>query len=345
MSIDTIDTYYRTLGVTENATLTDIKKAFRSKAKELHPDRNKSPDAHEQFILLTEAYEYLINLRNEKAKTESTIFSYDEWEQQYRDDARERARHYARMQYEEFKKTDYYKKSQAINTIFAHFYFFSSILLILSPLWGFLIGNWNGFLAGLLVTFVTVNYWANLFKEKININLKSLFRSIEIVVKTKTFMFFIVTLVNLYALFRYTLNTQLTILSITASLLGLYIVAFIAAYYKIPILRSLSKTVIFLCLVPTLFNLFFFTNFIFSSNPTIEKYSFVHEKRWYVGRLSRARLEKIAYIDLENDQYLKYHWFRMFFNFETMKDKKEIAYKFENGLWGLRVLKDYEFTR
>ena len=32
--------YYDTLGISKGASEADIKKAFRSKAKELHPDKN-----------------------------------------------------------------------------------------------------------------------------------------------------------------------------------------------------------------------------------------------------------------------------------------------------------------
>jgi len=34
--------YYFVLGIAPNATLSDIKKAFRQKAAEFHPDRNSS---------------------------------------------------------------------------------------------------------------------------------------------------------------------------------------------------------------------------------------------------------------------------------------------------------------
>lgn len=61
-----IDNYYRILGLQKNASLIDIKKAYRTKAKFLHPDKNESPDANENFILLNEAYEFLQNLENGK---------------------------------------------------------------------------------------------------------------------------------------------------------------------------------------------------------------------------------------------------------------------------------------
>lgn len=50
---------YEVLGVGRDATEAEIKKAFRHKARELHPDVNKSPDAEEQFKELNEAYDVL----------------------------------------------------------------------------------------------------------------------------------------------------------------------------------------------------------------------------------------------------------------------------------------------
>ena len=51
--------FYVVLGVERDATEAEIKKAYRKLAMEFHPDRNKSPEAEEQFKEITEAYEVL----------------------------------------------------------------------------------------------------------------------------------------------------------------------------------------------------------------------------------------------------------------------------------------------
>jgi molecular chaperone DnaJ len=53
--------YYELLGVSRGATEADIKKAFRRKARELHPDVSAAPDAQERFREVAEAYEVLSN--------------------------------------------------------------------------------------------------------------------------------------------------------------------------------------------------------------------------------------------------------------------------------------------
>ena len=51
--------YYKLLNISKDASEADIKKAFYKKARELHPDVNKAPDAEERFKELNEAYDVL----------------------------------------------------------------------------------------------------------------------------------------------------------------------------------------------------------------------------------------------------------------------------------------------
>lgn len=51
--------YYDVLGVSRNAGEEDIRRAFRRKAMEYHPDRNKNAGAEEKFKEINEAYQVL----------------------------------------------------------------------------------------------------------------------------------------------------------------------------------------------------------------------------------------------------------------------------------------------
>jgi len=52
--------YYGILGLTSDASLADVKKAYRKLARQHHPDRNNAdPGAIGRFRRITEAYEYL----------------------------------------------------------------------------------------------------------------------------------------------------------------------------------------------------------------------------------------------------------------------------------------------
>jgi len=58
---------YETLGLQDNASQSEIKKAYRKLAKKYHPDVNKSPEAEEKFKEINGAYEVL---SDEKKKSQ-----------------------------------------------------------------------------------------------------------------------------------------------------------------------------------------------------------------------------------------------------------------------------------
>ncbi len=51
--------YYQILGVSKNASESEIKAAYRKQALKWHPDRNRSPQANDKFKQINKAYEVL----------------------------------------------------------------------------------------------------------------------------------------------------------------------------------------------------------------------------------------------------------------------------------------------
>ena len=68
--------YYKTLGVSKNASAEEIKKAYRRLARQHHPDVNKKPEAEKRFKEINEANEVLSD--PEKRKRYDTVGP--EWE-------------------------------------------------------------------------------------------------------------------------------------------------------------------------------------------------------------------------------------------------------------------------
>jgi len=65
------------LGLFTEATESEIKKAFRLKARELHPDKNPSKDAQERFIQICEAYKALLEDNYESENIVKETYSHN----------------------------------------------------------------------------------------------------------------------------------------------------------------------------------------------------------------------------------------------------------------------------
>jgi DnaJ-class molecular chaperone len=84
-------TYYDILGISNNATSSEIKTAYRQKAKTLHPDMNKEKDTSKEFLKLQEAYDvlkddvkrkeydYKLNTSSRSSSNRSNTFTTDDF--------------------------------------------------------------------------------------------------------------------------------------------------------------------------------------------------------------------------------------------------------------------------
>lgn len=342
-----IQKYYDILGVSQKATLGEIKKAYRKKAMVLHPDVNDNPNANEQFILLNEAYEYLQNLKTGKTydqkKHKYTRTSKQrqqrQWEQQERERARRRAQQHAKMKYEEFQKTDYYKNSVALDVMsdFLNAAFVLFLLVVVPIILSIKIGT-EGFIFACVVIILSSPYWYGFMKYDLKeLPFKELKPSVLRLGKTKTFQWVAACLANLVVLFKIGFNTLIEWYIYIWLLAGAVAVGLLISIW---IKNKLSKRLMYLGIAPGFVSMFFLINFLFSGNPVTETYHFQT-----VMQKSKHGYRETTMIQLDGKKYDAYMGIRIFADMAQMKRTNQITYTIEDGLFGIRVVKDYEFHR
>ena len=130
--------YYEILSIQSNASIDDIKKAYRKKARLYHPDINPAPDAKDHFISITEAYEFLI-ANHEKIMTDDQLYqqAMEDWRKYRQDRSRKRATVYARASYGTFKNTKFYKTTRIFDGTMIIFSFIVSIMVLIYTIYGY----------------------------------------------------------------------------------------------------------------------------------------------------------------------------------------------------------------
>lgn len=332
--------YYFILGINSNATITDIKKAYRNKAKQYHPDKSTDPDSQQKFIEITEAYDFLLSSKKNPDFNFETNFREQELRKEADNKAKERAERIARakLRYEAFKNSDFYKNDQAFLVLLNHLQFFILILLISIPI--LLISSFffKNKLIGAVLSILAISIVQYFYKKHNNLDIQLLSKSLKRIFKIRQVHYTLSILFSFYLFFTYTLNTQISTINLLIILISSSFLFFITTKFKT--IPKALKHQVYMIGIPLIFNLFFFFNFQFSSNTQTEIHLFKHQYN-----STDAYAEKTSTILLKDNKYTDYSWFRFFLNFSEMRDKHEITYQFEDGLFGLRVLKDYQFTK
>lgn len=132
--------YYKILGLTGNCSVDEIKRAYRKKARLYHPDINHSPEAQDEFIKITEAYDFLLTNHDKPiSDDEEYIRIMEEWRKYRQDRSRQRAQYYARKSYVSFKNSKYYKSTNILNGPAIIFNFAISIMVLIYTILGYII--------------------------------------------------------------------------------------------------------------------------------------------------------------------------------------------------------------
>ncbi|MDB5283532.1 MAG: dnaJ protein 1-like, partial [Bacteroidota bacterium] len=316
----TTSQYCLILGVPTGASVDDLKKAYRQKAKLLHPDRNKKPTAHEDFILLTEAYEYLVkNGTIEYTPQYTSAPSYDSsWHETEREEVRQRAATYSHMKYSDFENTDHFKGLYSLKIVADHVYFFWTVFgvsavpaILISIFAGLSFGG--GFIAFLLCTpFV---YRVIRLVIPFDLDPAAFFTSLTYLSHSKKALFTVLTIFNLFVFIKVGLQT----LILPSVLLGIYLVPVLITYIVTTLKHNSQRTFFSFCIAPMLVSIFFDINYLFGTNPVQETYGFT--------------TPKTTAITLDENKYDAYPGITFFLLAEDIRGRSSITYTFKKGLF------------
>jgi hypothetical protein len=135
-----VSEYYENLGLPVNSSIEEIKRAYRKKARLFHPDINHSPDAKDEFIKATEAYDFLIANHGKAQPDDQDYFRIvEEWRKYRQDRSRQRAQYYARRSYIQFKKSKYYKSTKILDASSVIFNFAIAVTVLTFTIFGFIL--------------------------------------------------------------------------------------------------------------------------------------------------------------------------------------------------------------
>jgi curved DNA-binding protein CbpA len=166
-------TYYDILGLRASATPDEIKRAYRKKAMESHPDVNPTPGAADVFREINEAYAILGDsqkrpvydqkLRNHQtssaadayARNQSRSKAKEEAWKQWVQNAKAQADANARMNYEEFKKSKFENREERV-FLYLQFLIVATIfilgaLILVTPVVAMFLISWKAVLLVLVL--------------------------------------------------------------------------------------------------------------------------------------------------------------------------------------------------
>jgi hypothetical protein len=365
--------YHSVLGLNREAKQEEIKKAYRKKAMEFHPDKNASAGAQEKFIEITEAYHVLVGSRPvkqkrnaahpayktpyEKYKNVQTAptdpFEYQEWLKA----VREKAWRESGMPFNEFKKKNaefqLAKKRRERIYMWGGLGVFAvaAIAMIIYPVLG---------LAMLLISSATVilktgvydpimaivDYNKRKHRQKRNPSEEKAEKIYILQHFRKEAKWGFLTLGFFFSVFSIIYIGNRTLISLLGLLAAFLFIFFVTQFPAIRILKNkfnigTKGTLILntLFISPFILTSCLWINYLVNYRTEIERHR-IDNFTDIGGRRSSYRR---FLIDLEGNSYSDYDQLRTFEPHQIPGAPDYVEFKFGEGMLGFRVMKDYTF--
>lgn len=136
--------YYDLLEIPKNATVQQIRKAYRTKAKQYHPDINMQSNAHMHFLILRQAYETLIDANKRHLydmamiSNSEHLLTYAQWKEIERrkiEELEAEAFHAFLKRKETFQKSRFFRPAKALLLFAPFFSYLLGISILFICLW------------------------------------------------------------------------------------------------------------------------------------------------------------------------------------------------------------------
>lgn len=342
------------LGLSEAASASDIKTAYRIKAKMLHPDVNPSPRAKEQFLQLKRAYEYAVQYKvNPRAVYQKTSINshpdtaaayqkrygtHKNWNSQANQEARAKAREEAERKQNEYLNSEEYKHAIILGRFFTYVALIlvivmAGLMLILPAAYGF-----KGlFFVPIIFVIAFPLWWAYVKNQHSSLSFNDFRYSLNLARQTHLFWIVAFSATNLFLFFYCTVNTVLSS-NLILSLFGLFILGTkLITNYTLGF-KALKQNYWAVGVIPFALNLLFLINYSISFNPVSETVAY----QFAPYNDERSSLQD-GLIFHPEQKYGDAYFLRMHFGGKVNHSSK-ITYTTETGLFGIPVLKDVEFS-
>lgn len=352
------DKYYQIVGVGKDATLKDIAKAYRKKALQLHPDKNKHPDATTQFIELEEAYEYLKKIKSGQISPnrDAAIEEFEQWWRREEEEIRRKAQQRSEMKFKDFKDDEDIKMDSALEIVL---HFLSKIatflIFIVFPVVASILKGWLGFGVSMILIFVTIHFTAPVLKELFSkgVSVRGLKKSTLLIIKSNWFLVFIGSITNLLLFINFTFKTLFPSTYFIPIFIAIPLIIISVFYLSRGKLKYYNrKRTIAFCLFPLAINFIFLLNYAISFNPVKETYHFNFTEQLIsdgnrILRYEKRRKpynQKTTLMKLENNMYKEYFGIRFFLLPDNINDCDQITYTFKEGIFSMRVMINREMS-